>query len=87
MDVNDTETVQFNALGGADNIVVHNLAGTDVREVDLNLLASTLKGGGDGVTDNVVVEGTSANDVPLQDTFPFLATPWGGRNRVHQNGS
>ena len=25
------------------------------------------------------------NDLPLPDTFPFLATPWDGRDRVHQN--
>ena len=25
------------------------------------------------------------NDMPLPDAFPFLATPWDGRNRVHQN--
>ena len=25
------------------------------------------------------------NDMPLPDTFPFLSTPWDGRNRVHQN--
>ena len=48
MDVNDTEAVQFNALGGADDVTVHDLQGTDVRQVNLNLLAST--GGGDGQT-------------------------------------
>ena len=26
-----------------------------------------------------------ANDLPLPDTFPFLATPWDGLNRIHQN--
>jgi len=25
------------------------------------------------------------NDLALPDTFPFLATPWDGRDRVHQN--
>ena len=61
MDVNDTEAVQFNALGGADAVTVHDLRGTDVREVNLNLLASA--GGGDGQADAVIVEGGSANDV------------------------
>src|SRR5437867_5904646 len=32
-------------------------------------------------------DGVNTNDKLLSDTFPFLATPWGGRNRVHQNGS
>jgi hypothetical protein len=31
------------------------------------------------------VDAVDANDKPLPDTFPFLATPWDGRNRVHQN--
>jgi hypothetical protein len=25
------------------------------------------------------------NDIPLPDTFPFLATPWDGRGRFHEN--
>jgi Ca2+-binding RTX toxin-like protein len=61
MDVNDTEAIQFNALGGADSITVHNLQGTDVTRVDLDLQASL--GGDDQQIDNVIVEGTSANDI------------------------
>ena len=30
-------------------------------------------------------DAVQANDMPLPDTFPFLSTPWDGRNRVHQN--
>jgi Ca2+-binding RTX toxin-like protein len=60
MDVNGVETVEFNALGGADNIVVHDLRHTDVTQVDLNLLSST--GGRDGATDNVLVEGSRHRD-------------------------
>ena len=37
MDLNDVESISFNALGGADNIVVNDLSGTDVTEVDINL--------------------------------------------------
>ena len=33
-----------------------------------------------GAGDNV-----NQNDMPLPDTFPFLATPWDGLNRIHQN--
>jgi Ca2+-binding RTX toxin-like protein len=61
MDVNDTETIKFNARGGADNVTIHNLQGTDVRQVNLDLQASS--GGGDGQTDNVIVEGSSVGDV------------------------
>ncbi len=30
-------------------------------------------------------DAVQANDRPLPDTFPFLATPWDGRNRFHIN--
>jgi Ca2+-binding RTX toxin-like protein len=60
MDLNDLETVQFNALGGADTITVHDLHKTDVSQVNLNLLASA--GGGDKQVDKVVVEGSNSRD-------------------------
>jgi Ca2+-binding RTX toxin-like protein len=59
-DCNDVETVQFQALGGADIIVVNDLSATDVTTVNVNLAASG--GAGDGSADNVIVSGTSAND-------------------------
>ena len=31
------------------------------------------------------IDSVDANDKPLPDTFPFLASPWDGRNRVHIN--
>jgi Ca2+-binding RTX toxin-like protein len=61
MDNNDVEVIQFNALGGADNVVVHNLAGTDVRSVNLNLAGPD--GKGDAATDSITVEGTNGDDV------------------------
>jgi len=30
-------------------------------------------------------DGVNTNDKALPSTFPFLASPWDGRNRVHQN--
>ena len=30
-------------------------------------------------------DSVQVNDLPLPDTFPFLATPWDGRGREHQN--
>ena len=39
MDLNDVEAIDFNALGGADTIVVNDLCGTDVNQVDANLAA------------------------------------------------
>jgi hypothetical protein len=31
------------------------------------------------------IDSVDANDKPLPDTFPFLASPWDGLNRVHMN--
>lgn len=59
MDLNDTEAITFNALGGADLIVVNDLSGTDVTEVNLNL------GAGDAQPDTVIVHGTEGDDVAL----------------------
>jgi Ca2+-binding RTX toxin-like protein len=61
LDLNGTEGITFNALGGADAITVHDLTGTDVTEVNLNLAANG--GGGDGAVDSVTVEGTTGEDV------------------------
>ena len=32
MDLNGIESIDFNALGGADTVTVNNLAGTDVEQ-------------------------------------------------------
>jgi Ca2+-binding RTX toxin-like protein len=60
MDTAGVEQVDFNALGGADTISVHDLAGTDVNKVNLDL---GVNGAGDGSADNVLVDGTENNDV------------------------
>jgi RTX calcium-binding nonapeptide repeat (4 copies) len=62
MDTNDVERVDFNALGGVDTVTVNNLAGTDVKAVNLDL-AGTLGGNtGDGAADQVIVNATDGND-------------------------
>jgi Ca2+-binding RTX toxin-like protein len=62
MDLNDVERVDFNALGGADNIVVNDLSGTDVTEVNVNL-ASTIGGtAGDGAADTITINATNGSD-------------------------
>ena len=53
--------IDFRALGGADNIVVGDLSGTDVTAVDLDLAGPD--GGGDGAADTVTVNGTNGDDV------------------------
>jgi Ca2+-binding RTX toxin-like protein len=62
MDTDDVETVDFNALGGTDDVVVNDLTGTDVTKTNLDL-AGTLGGSaGDGAVDNVAVQGTNGDD-------------------------
>jgi Ca2+-binding RTX toxin-like protein len=61
MDLNDVETIDFRALGGADNIVVGDLSGTDTTRIDLDLRGPT--GGGDGAADNITDNGTNGADV------------------------
>jgi len=63
MDLNDVESLDFRALGGADRITVDDLSGTDVTQVELALAASA--GGGDGAADTVIANGTSGDDVAV----------------------
>ena len=61
MDLNDVEHIQFKALGGADNIVVGDLSGTDVTQIDIDL-AGRGRQLGDGQADRVTVNGTAGAD-------------------------
>ncbi|MCU0961341.1 MAG: M10 family metallopeptidase C-terminal domain-containing protein [Pirellulaceae bacterium] len=63
MDLNDVESIDFNAAGGTDVIVVNDVSGTDLVEVNLNLAG--LGGGGDLQPDTVIVNGTNGDDVAL----------------------
>ena len=77
MDTGGVEFVNFNALGGADNVTVNDLSGTNVTSVDLDL-AGTLGGTtGDGQTDHVTVNGTNGADA---------ATVAGAAGNVSVNG-
>ena len=62
MDLDDVENIQFNALGGADDITVGDLSGTDVKQVNLDLSAQAGSGQGDGAADTVTVNGTQGSD-------------------------
>ncbi|HEY9346687.1 MAG TPA: hypothetical protein VIQ53_15320, partial [Inquilinus sp.] len=60
MTLDNVETIQFQALGGSDLITLNNLAGTEVKHVAIDL-AGVLGGtAGDGVQDNVIVNGAAA---------------------------
>ena len=61
MDLDDVEVIDFRALGGADNIVVGDLSGTDVTRIDIDLRGPN--GGGDGAADTVTVNATNGADV------------------------
>jgi Ca2+-binding RTX toxin-like protein len=61
MDMDDVESIDFRALGGADNIVVGDLSGTDMTRTDLDLRGPN--GGGDGAADTITANGTQGLDV------------------------
>jgi Ca2+-binding RTX toxin-like protein len=60
MDMNELENIEFRALGGADNIIVGDLSGTDVVQIGLDLRGPN--GGGDEAADTVTVTGTNGAD-------------------------
>jgi Ca2+-binding RTX toxin-like protein len=63
MDLNDVERIDTNALGGADQLTVNDLTGTDLTAVNGDL-AATLGGTvGDGAADQVIVKATNGDDV------------------------
>jgi Ca2+-binding RTX toxin-like protein len=62
MDADDLETVEFNALGGADNIVINDLSGTDVTQINLNLAGVLGGAAGDNLPDSVTVNGSGGDD-------------------------
>jgi Ca2+-binding RTX toxin-like protein len=63
MDTHGVEAIDFNALGGADNVTIGDLTGTDVKQVTIDLAASIGGTAGDGANDTVTVNGTSGSDV------------------------
>jgi Ca2+-binding RTX toxin-like protein len=65
MDLNGVEQLELNMLGGTDTFTVHNLAGTDLTNI-ITRLAGTIGGSiGDAAVDNVILNGTAADDTVL----------------------
>jgi Ca2+-binding RTX toxin-like protein len=63
VDLQNVETIDFNALGGTDTITINDMTGTAVSEINIDL-AGTLGGtAGDGLNDTVVINATSGDDV------------------------
>jgi Ca2+-binding RTX toxin-like protein len=63
MDLSGVEHINFTALGGADQIVVHDLSGTDVSQVNVDLAATQGGTAGDNTVDTVEIDGTNGSDV------------------------
>ena len=57
MDLNDVESIEVKALGGADNLVVNDVSGTDLANVSADL------GGDDAAADNITTKATNGGDV------------------------
>ncbi len=62
MDLNGIETVNVVALGGSDHVVVNDLSGTGVGQVNIDLSATAGTGTGDSLADVVDVHGSNAAD-------------------------
>ena len=60
MDLDDVESIVAKTSGGADNLVVNDLSGTDVNNVAGDLAATG--GGNDAAADNVTVNATNDDD-------------------------
>jgi Ca2+-binding RTX toxin-like protein len=65
MDLDDVEQIDLNALGGADNLVVNDLSGTDLTEIATDLASPAGSGAGDAQPDNVIVNGTNGDDIAV----------------------
>jgi Ca2+-binding RTX toxin-like protein len=72
MDVDGVEGLQVSALNGADRLIVNDLTGTDVEQIDLSLAAISGGNAGDGQPDSVVVNGGTGGEL-----IPILGTDGG----------
>ena len=62
MNTDGVEIVDDNVVGGADNVTVNDLTGTDVTQTNIDLAGAFGGTAGDGAVDNVVVNGTNGDD-------------------------
>jgi Ca2+-binding RTX toxin-like protein len=65
MDLNDVESIDLHALGGADTLTVNDMRGTDVVEINVDLSGTIGGTAGDGAADTVIARGTSGDDVAI----------------------
>jgi Ca2+-binding RTX toxin-like protein len=71
MDLNGVEGIKFEALGGADHIVINDMSGTDLvgAGVAVDLEGAIGSGVGDGAVDSVTVNDTPGNDAITVNTI------------------
>jgi Ca2+-binding RTX toxin-like protein len=62
MDTDDVERIDVNALGGADAIIVNDMTGTDLVELNLDLASSIGGATSDTAADQIIVNATASND-------------------------
>jgi Ca2+-binding RTX toxin-like protein len=60
MDLAGVEQIELRPLRGSDNVVVNDLTGTDLTDIELALRSPD--GGPDGLPDTITVNGTQGND-------------------------
>jgi len=75
MDLNDVETINVGALGGADTITVNDLTGTDTNQVNIDLAG--INGAPDGTADTVVINATQGSDAITISTNNGVVTVTG----------
>ena len=63
MDLDDVERIDLNALGGADNLTVNDVSGTDLAAVHTDLALPAGSGTPDADADTVTVNATNGDDV------------------------
>ncbi len=62
MDLNGVERIDIEALGGADQITVNDVSGTDLRDVAIELQGVSGSAQPDGLLDSIIINGTGGND-------------------------
>ena len=78
MDLNDTEVIEFAALGGADTIVVGDLSGTDVTQLAIDLASTPGGAAGDAQVDTLTLNASGgANTINLSGASGALLTVTG----------
>jgi Ca2+-binding RTX toxin-like protein len=78
MDINGVENINVAALGGADTITVHDLHGTDVNNVNIDLGARG--GGSDGQPDTVNIDASPGDKISFTENNGVITVSGLGAN-------